>query len=79
MTEGEMWAASPAPSAPTTAPTTCTDCGGPLEPGRRYRCHDCTDAWWRRLDEDTGVWWRQLGDEVRGAWVARHRPDDADR
>jgi len=41
---------------------TCTDCGGPLEPGRYARCLACTSALWVALEERYGR-----------EWAARHR------
>jgi len=49
-----------------TKAATCTDCGGPLEPGRCYRCVACTDAEWQALEHDKGA-----------VWVGRHREEDA--
>lgn len=41
---------------------TCSDCGGPLEPGRVARCRLCVEEEWQRLEERYGV-----------EWAARHR------
>ena len=41
---------------------TCTDCGGPLDDGRYYRCRHCTELEWLAIAQEMGV-----------DWVARHR------
>lgn len=72
MDHDDMWTTDPAPAAPSTeavsAETTCTDCGGPLEPGRYARCRGCTDEEWLVIAQEMGV-----------DWVAQHRADQEDR
>lgn len=53
---------SPATVSQPETSLTCTDCGGPLEPGRSYRCLACASALWIALEERYGV-----------EWAARHR------
>ncbi len=49
-------------TAPATKAATCTDCGGPLDDGRYYRCRHCTELEWLAIAQEMGV-----------DWVARHR------
>jgi len=53
---------SPAAISQPDSSLTCTDCGGPLEPGRLYRCLACLSAEWVALEERYGR-----------EWAARHR------
>lgn len=62
MTDREMWAPDRRPTAPQPTEATCTDCGGPLDPGRVARCVACVSAEWIALEERYGR-----------EWAARHR------
>jgi len=67
MNEGEMWATPPAPPAPATKAATCTDCGGPLDDGRYYRCVACVDRLWLKIERGKDK-----------PWVARHRSENGE-